>query len=316
MNKIKDVLLIGDKTNLLMSLSKKIMDRIISYNEYEFSNQNFIYEFEHVNFCDTISIVADFSYNINKHFLGLFFLLDYLKKNKIKVNQILFPYLPYSRSNHLKKYQTFNLFTIIELLNFYDVTNIVTFDPHFEGQNFDFATAQIKYHSHEVIFYNEIEKIVINKNIDELVVIGPDEGSKKRVEQIAESFGVLGMFFNKIRKSHDEKVNYDFNINQYQYSEIKKKKEIIIVDDEICSGNTLKELIKFLKDISPNCKIYVFITHFFNNDLLDVFKLNYIKFICITNSIDCANTLNTPWIKVIDLSPFIIGYLDNKNYIK
>src|SRR6056297_774775 len=132
---MQKTLLIGEDTPLLQSLSTNYKINICNFNKYKFSNNNFIYQFAKLKVVGKVNIVANLSEKIHANLWGLLTVLDLLKRENISIENLVFPYFPYSRSNHIHKHQTRPLYTLIENLNRAPINTILTFDPHFGDQN-------------------------------------------------------------------------------------------------------------------------------------------------------------------------------------
>ncbi|NQV18740.1 MAG: ribose-phosphate pyrophosphokinase-like domain-containing protein [Armatimonadetes bacterium] len=298
---LNHIVLIGDETSLLKNFEKHSKS-ILKYREHKFSNDNFIYSFDEDTVIEDINIIADLSSNLHKELCGLFFLLDYFKRNKIAIKSLFFPYFPYSRTNHIHKNQTANLFMIVEHLNLYDIKRICCCDSHFQNQDIGLK-AELHIIEQEIIFAQEFKKIIHENTI----VIGPDRGSKKRVDKICSQFRIQGFCFDKKRINHQEKVVIKSNAELDEI--IKKAGEIVLIDDEICSGNTLKKITEYVSATNPGCKINIFATHSFMNNVPDFINNKNIKNVYTTNSIHLASKLKSNKIIIKDISSIIAGEL-------
>lgn len=291
-------LLIGENLNLFSKIIYLKKGNVVPLSKIKFSNGQFIYKIPKLNDNENINIVCDVTNNIHESLWGLIFCLDFLYSNKIKIDKLIFPYFPYCRTNNASNNTTNNLFSIITLLNNYSIDKIITFDPHFGDQKFNIK-AKFCYYSHYDIFNKNIKKFITNSSI----LIGPDDGSITRLKTYKDNFNCPIMTFKKQRRSDDEKVSY--NVNKDDIKRLSKYNSAIIIDDEICSGNTLLKLIEIVKMANLNIKIYIFITHSFMRDYNKIIKDNNVNSIIITNSINSSlNHFNK--IYKIDLSEKIL----------
>ncbi len=298
---INNIVLIGDETSLLKNI-KKQSKSIMKFIEHNFSNDNFIYSFEEESVLNEVSIIADLSSNLHKNLCGLFFLLDYFKRNNIAINNLFFPYFPYSRTNHIHKNQTANLFMIVEHLNLYNIKRIHCCDSHFQNQDIGLK-AELNIVEQENIFAEEFSKI-IHKNT---IVIGPDRGSEKRVEKICSQFNIQGFYFDKKRINHQENVVIKPNTKFEKI--IKQAEEIVLIDDEICSSSTLKKITEYVSYANQDCKINIFITHSFMTNIPNFIRNESVKIVYLTNSIHSASELKSNKIIIKDISSIIAGEL-------
>ena len=292
---MKKIIIIGDETNLLKTIRKNCVKQSLKFNKYQFSNDNFIYQLGEET-PKNVSIITDLSVNLHDNLWGLFFTLDFLKSKNVNIDKLIFPYFPYSRSNHENENYTSGLFSIISYLNKYNIGEIVTFDPHFEYQklplNHKFIIVK-----QEQIFENILsEKLIVNS-----LIIGPDKGSQQRIDRLRNKYKLNGFTLNKTRDGHNEKV--EICVTDLQREIIRNSEYISIFDDEICSGSTLQVSVSKIKEINPTTTIDVFVSHNFLKD--DTNRLfGYINKLYTTNSIH--NNLQTKRIEFTDLSTQII----------
>lgn len=298
---MKKVILLGEETNLLTNIKQNDNIEIINFQKYNFSNNNIIYQLEEEKKIDNISIIADLSEKLHENLWGLFITLDFLKKRNVEIDKLIFPYFPYSRSNHEHKNHTSSLFTIIKYLNNYVIGKIITFDPHFENQELPFNN-KFKMIKQEQIFKN----ILNEKLIENSLIIGPDKGSQQRIENLKNKFKVNGFTLNKTRDNHKEIVN--IFINDWQKEKIKNSDYISIFDDEICSGSTLQITINKIVKIKENIVIDVYITHNFMKSIDNAIFGN-INYLYTTNSISKEVKINK--MHIVDLSEMIIEKIND-----
>ncbi len=294
-----NIVLIGDKTSLLKNIEKQ-SKAILKYHEHKFSNDNFIYSFKDNTIVEDVNIIADLSLNLHKNLCGLFFLLDYFQRNKIAIKSLFFPYFPYSRTNHFHKNQTANLFMIVNHLNLYDIKQIYCCDPHYQNQDIELK-AELKIIEQENIFSEEFRKIIQKDTI----IIGPDRGSKRRVERISSQFNTQGICFDKKRINHEE--NVFIKLSSKFDKMIKVAHEIVLIDDEICSGNTMNKIIEYVTHSNPDCNIIIFVTHSFMKNVPDFINNKNVKNVYVSNSIHLASKLKSDKIIIKDISSIIAG---------
>ena len=293
-------LLIGEQTELIKNIIKNNDFELFYSQKFHFSNSNFIYQFNEDSEIENLSIIADLSLNLHENLWGLFFVLNFLKEKKIAIKKLIFPYFPYSRSNKKSEYCTSGLFAIINYLNQNLIEEIIVFDPHFKASDLPFK-AIVKTINQDQVFHDVLK----NKNVDQTLIVGPDKGSKERVEKMSKALNVKSVTFNKQRNNHNETVQ--IIITDLVSNEIKKCNYFLLFDDEICSGDTLKKTINAIILINKKAIIDVYITHnFINNDSGEIFQ--YVNKLYISNSIH--NEFSHPSLNKIDLSSQIIAQIN------
>ena len=248
------------------------------------------------NIDNPINIVTDVLKNAHEILWELFFCLDYFKSNLVHIKKLIFTYFPYSRSDKGTVDRTCNLNTILSFLSIYPINEIVTFDLHFQTEKID-SRIKIKSIKHIDIFGSLIDE----DNINNYLIISPDKGGFNRAIKYKDKFGIPVICMEKSRTDHTEKVNYI--INKENQKTIEYAKQIYIIDDEICSGNTLQQLIKVVRKNNPPAIIKCFITHCFNQKIDDSSFLKDIDMLAITNTLE--NPCQSQKIKTVDIIPFI-----------
>lgn len=303
---MKNTIIIGYDTQLIKNLKRRFLGSLINYNKHYFSNKNFIIEFIDSIDVQDIFIIVDFSYDLHRYLWELLFICDYLSSLNKNIKNLIFAYFPYSRSNNSKCNQTQNLSTIIRSLNLYSIERISTIEPHFGEMNIGFK-GEMSIIRLKDIFFNEIAKHIDSDKRDNTILIGPDKGSLRMVKEISDSFNIDFHIFDKYRIDHSEKVFFNIGNNSIHYNSIlKKKRQIFIFDDEICSGNTIIGIVNYLYRIRDNFDIYIFIAHSFLQE--DFFLKEYskeLKIFC-TNSIDYCYEMKNH-LKIKDLSKILFN---------
>jgi phosphoribosylpyrophosphate synthetase len=291
-----NLIIIGEETNLVKKIRSKKFN-FIRFTKFTFSNDNIIYQLDHEDNFNNVNIVADLSVNIHENLWGLLITLDFLKKKAIKVKKIVFPYFPYSRSNHKHRHITSGLFTLIKYLNEYEIERIITIDPHFNGQDIS-SKNNINTIEQKTVFDFLIKESINGKN--NCLIIGPDNGSKRRIKILREEYELDGFCMDKCRLGHENKV--EVKTTNIQNNKISQANRIMIFDDEICSGSTIKNTINQIKKINSKVFIDLFITHNFLKTI-DNYIFPNINNLYTTNSVE--NHITNIKIKKIDVSKYI-----------
>ncbi|MGX7577251.1 ribose-phosphate pyrophosphokinase-like domain-containing protein [Candidatus Vidania fulgoroideorum] len=194
-----------------------------------------------------INIFFDISKNINNKIIELLMLLYIFIEKKIRI-QIFFTYLPYCRQDRKQKNSCVSFLFFLFLLKSFNVYKIITIDLHTTSY-FNNYGIKIK----NLNTQNIIKKIIKSKIKKKITLVYTDIGCFKRYFDLSKIFDFI--IFNKKRVNGKiKKVNLLFKK--------KIKKNILIIDDIIDSGNTIFKIQnKILKNFFVK-NIYVYITHF------------------------------------------------------
>ena len=163
----------------------------------------------------------------------------------------------------------------IDLLKTSGVDEIITEDLHtpaIEG----FADGSLKItHLKSMPL---IKEYIENKGLENLVIVSPDMGGTKRMEQLAKMLECDKAIVYKHRQAHNEAKAEDLVGNVYG-------KTCIIYDDIIDTGGTIAEAAKLLNKNGAK-EIYVCATHgLFNGEAMQKLQLAPVKEVIVTNSV-------------------------------
>lgn len=120
-----------------------------------------------------------------------------------------------------------------------------------------------------------------NQARERVVLVSPDAGALKKVFDVAQEFDINKMVIaSKHRDIKTGKITHTEVPNLDSYNEENK---FVIIDDICDGGRTFIELSKAIKNIIPNAKIYLIVTHGVFSAGLKPFKGHFEK-IYTTNS--------------------------------
>lgn len=212
--------------------------------------------------------------------------------------RVFMPFIPYMRQDRATHDHGFASWKMVcDLLKLFAI-EIVTCDPHSAHAAGQFP--RMSTISHYDIFSNITREIVKSRHgAKNVMVIAPDDGGVNRIRDwmrttIAHTYGAL----KKVRNGSEVTVSarHDDTIKA-----IKSANVVIVVDDIIDSGATMRETISFIKQFNARAIIYVLVTHVVNyRSLLSIRK--DVHLIMTTNSLNRTLEGN---IQMVDISKFI-----------
>ena len=288
---------VGEGTDLITRLIKSNKIKTVDLKRHEFSNNNVLHEFNSNSFYESINILVDISANIHDCIWELICILDFCSQKNIYIDKLILPYFPYSRSNKTVDNSSSGLFSFIKILNNYQISKIITLDPHFGYQDLTLSS-KLNIISFFEIFNNELRSFINNSTI----IVAPDKGAIQKVKDIIRNYGVNGFQLSKTRHNHTEIATVSLESQSDQL--LDDCSNIIIVDDEICSGNTILKTIELIRDIRQDIIIDVFATHCFIPENRIIF-LPFIRSLTSTNTVN--NKYNDKKIRIIDVSGIFLG---------
>ncbi len=246
-----------------------------------------------------VFIIHSINSPVNENLMEILILVDALKRASAKEITAIVPYLGYARQDRLSKgREPITSKLVADLLEKAGIDRLITFDIHSNQIQgfFDIPTDNIR-----TLGY--LTKAIEQRyDLSNAVVLSPDFGSIKRAKVVAKRLKLPIVIVDK-RREQQNNVEIDNIIGNLD------GKDVLIVDDMIDTGNTLKKTISLIYEKCNN--IYIAATH-------GVFSLdktkyqNYdeyfkeftkigVKKIFITNSID-QNCHSHEILEVLDLS--------------
>ena len=161
-----------------------------------------------------------------------------------KLNLIM-PLLYESRQHKRKGRESLDCALALQQLERLGVSNIITFDAH--DPNVANAIPNLSFYN---IYPTSIiiDRLIENKDIQDVLVVSPDMGAMERARYYAEVFASdVGMFYK--RRDVSKVVNGKNPIVEHVYlGPPVENKDIIVVDDMIASGGSMIETAGFLKE--------------------------------------------------------------------
>tara|TARA_B100000795_G_scaffold269086_1_gene257492 strand:- start:44 stop:1021 length:978 start_codon:yes stop_codon:yes gene_type:complete len=234
----------------------------------------------------------------NDNYMELFILIDALKRGSAKSVTIVMPYYGYERQDR-KDYSRAPISAriIAGFLENLGVDRVITFDLHagqiqgFFSNNTPFDNLYL-----ESYFLKYIEnKIIINNDINNIVIVSPDEGGVKRAVRIANKLSISTATIYKERDIPNE-------ISKMVLMGNVKGKICIIVDDMIDTAGTACKAAEIL-NLNGATDIYMLASHgLLTGPALE--RINNSKF----NKVIISNTLEQKYkplcekIDIIDIS--------------
>lgn len=233
---------------------------------------------------------------------------------------VIMPFLYESRQSKRSKRESLDCaLALRELVNM-GVDNIITFDAHdARVQNaiplHGFETVQPSYQFVKGLLTN-VKGLEIDS--EHMMIVSPDEGGTSRAIYIANVLGLdMGMFYK--RKDYTRLVDGHNPVVAHEFlGSSVKGKDVIIIDDMICSGKSVLEVAAALKKREAR-RIFVFATFGLFTAGLDQFDKAYqdglFDKILTTNLIyQTPELLEREWYIDCDLSKYIAYLIDTLNH--
>ncbi len=206
-----------------------------------------------------VFIIHSINSPVNENLMEILVLVDALKRASAKEITAIVPYLGYARQDRLSKgREPITSKLVADLLEKAGIDRLITFDIHSNQIQgfFNIPTDNIRTLGY---LTKAIEK---RYDLSNAVVLSPDFGSIKRAKVVAKRLKLPIVIVDK-RREQQNNVEIDNIIGNLD------GKDVLIVDDMIDTGNTLKKTISLIHQRCNN--IYIAVTH-------GVFSLDQTKY--------------------------------------
>jgi ribose-phosphate pyrophosphokinase len=178
--------------------------------------------------------------------IELFLLQNAAKEAGAKKITVIIPYLGYARQDtKFKEGEPISAKAIAHLVSL-QADKIITVDPHKE-HILDFFTVP----AFSCSAVPELAKYLKKKHVD--LVLAPDKGAKKRVQQAA---SIIGCEYDYMEKTRIDGTTIKIKPKNLDA----QNKNVAIIDDIISTGGTMAKSIQELKKHGAN-NIFVVCTH-------------------------------------------------------
>lgn len=243
-----------------------------------------------VTFLKTSSVTS----NIDSFIIETAFLIDAIKRSGAEKIIGIIPYIPYSRADHIfRDGEAVPLEVVISMLEKAGLDRIIFVDPHTIKMPEMFSIEVVNL-SALGLFAEKIKEIGFHK--DSSVIVSPDMGGLRRMEQLSEM--LEGLSFVSIEKER----NYESGNLSVSKVHGEIKKTCFIIDDIISSGKTIAQAVEKLIELGAE-KVYVFATHpIFAGDAVSLLQNSKIDKVYVTDSLPVPEAKRFEKLEVLGLS--------------
>ncbi len=224
-----------------------------------------------------------------------------------KVTAII-PLLPYSRQDRREGRQSITARWAADVLKISGVDNVITADLHADQiEGFYDGRIQMDNLRASAIFLNYIKENIFEEG--KTVLLAPDVGASKKTEFYAkklETRGVAQAFKTRPRPNEVEGIKVVGRIDE---------RDVIIIEDMIDTGGTLKKVIHDIKRIGAQ-KVYAFCTHpIFSGPAIERLSESDVKVFSTDTIIrDWKFFEENPWFTEISIAPLFSEAIYNLNH--
>lgn len=236
---------------------------------------------------------------IDRHIIQLLMIIHKCKSDNASKITVIIPYMAYARQDKaFLEGEIISISVLADLIQNCGTNEVITVDIHNE--------LSLSYFS---IIIKNISAIPIladfllnNKNIENPIIVSPDEGGKIRAKKIAELLNLQMLCLKKTRDRETGLVSIEENLDLAVHG-----KDAILIDDMISTGKSIVKACEVLKKNKIR-KIIVLCTHaLLLDNALEIIMEAGVHEIISTNSIpnNCSK---------VDLAPILSNVVFNNNY--
>ena len=233
---------------------------------------------------------------------------------------VIMPFLYESRQHKRSNRESLDCALMLQELIGLGIDNIITFDAHDPRVQNAIPLSGFENIRPTYQFVKSLLRSTpdLSINSEHMMVISPDEGAMHRAIFLANMLGVdVGMFYK--RRDYTKVVNGRNPIVAHEFlGDSVEGKDVIIIDDMISSGESMRDVAKQLKDRKAN-RVYCMSTFGLFTSGLEVFddcyKKGIIEKVITTNlTYQTPELLSREWYASADLSKYIALLIDHLNH--
>ncbi|MEA2037404.1 MAG: ribose-phosphate pyrophosphokinase [Nanoarchaeota archaeon] len=242
----------------------------------------------------TVFLIQPTSPPVNDKLIEFLLITDALRRASAKEINAVIPYYGYSRQDRKNMpREPISAKLVANLIETAGADRVITFDLHVDQIQGFF---NIPVDNLETV--SLIANYLLDKNLEDVVVVSPDVGGARRARKLANILGTDIAVIDKRRPKHGvaEIMNVIGKV---------KEKNAILVDDMIDTAGTITTAAKALKKKGAK-DIYICATHaLLSSSAVEKLKDDSIKEVIVTNTIDIPEEKKFDKLKIISLSKLL-----------
>ena len=242
------------------------------------------------------SVSATSQYNLNDLMMELFVLIDAIKRGSATSIRVILPIFPYQRQDR-KDYSRAPISSkmIASFLETQGVNRVITFDLHAGQIQGFFDKTRLDNIYTEPYFIHYIKNEILNNiNVNDLVIVSPDEGGVKTATRIAEKLKCSAAILYKERSSPGV-------VSQMILMGNVKDKVCFIMDDMVDTAGTACKASQVLHNNGAK-EIYMGACHGILSDpAVDRISKSYFKKVIVSNTVEIISRFENKDISKIEI---------------
>lgn len=210
----------------------------------KFSNENIEVQVDNVR-DHTVVVLHTQAPPVSDNLVTLFALLDAINNAHPRNLFVVFPYMPYSRSDRKNRPRISVMGQRFpEILNkVLGVRRVLLIEPHAPHIKQYFAPTADEVPAFPVLMRQVVERFLSGEDANDFVAVFADAGAAKRFENIPYALGLSQAFVHKVRLDHSESPTVRGITGEV------RGKHCLLLDDEILTGGTVLRDAAMLKQM-------------------------------------------------------------------
>jgi ribose-phosphate pyrophosphokinase len=273
-----------------------------------FSNENIEVQVDNVR-DHAVLVLHTQTPPVHDNLVQLFALLDAINNSHPRRTYVVFPYMPYSRSDRKNRPRISVMGQRLpEILNnVLGVRRVMLLEPHSQHLKQYFTPTADEVPAVPLLVNDIMQNHLRKWKREECVLVFADSGAAKRFEEVPSILGLEQAYIHKFRPDNDEKPAVKGITGNVA------GRHCFIVDDEILTGNTLLKDAELLK-ANGAASIHMFAVHGVLADrksspteLMKRLADSVVDEIVVTDSVPIGSkaTLCGPKLRVIEVAPLL-----------
>lgn len=241
-----------------------------------------------------VFVIQPTSPPVNDNLMELLIIVDALKRASAKEITAVIPYYGYARQDRkATSREPITARLVATLMEAAGINRVVTFDLHVD-QIQGFFNIPVD----NLVAMPILAKSIIDKKLDNLVIVAPDVGGATRARRLAKTLYADMAIIDKRRPAHGESKI------MHVIGKVKGKNAILI-DDIIDTAGTVAAAASELKKKGVK-DVYICATHaLLSKEAVKKLSNEDIKEVIVTDTIMLPQEKTLPKIKIVSLAPFI-----------
>lgn len=266
-----------------------------------FPNENIFSQLHHSVRSDDVFVIQPTCSPVNENIMELLILIDMLKRGSAGRITAVVPYYAYGRSDKKDMPRVpITARLVADMIQVAGADRFITLDLH-AGQIQGFFSICVDEMSAFPILSQYFLKKYLKGKLGEIVVAAPDIGSVRQARDLAQVLNVPLVVIEKRRSKT--------GVKQFNIIGDVKKKNVVILDDEIDTAGTVSKGAKFLRAKGAR-ELYVAATHaVFSPPALERLREADFKKIVVTDTVPIPEEKMLPNIKILSVSALLASVI-------